>query len=312
MTIVSNNIKYLRRLNSLTQEQFSRRIGIKRSLLGAYEEARANPNLDNLQNMAKIFGTTVDALIKTDIRKIRETPGLNYQSNIANNSQRPPIITENITAPPIATVIDKYFTDNPVGPLQNVNEEAKTHSQSIENQAAVQNVNRQGLDINYEVKQFNSTEKGIPFVNKNELTNYITKRNLNPYLSSLPQIQIPNISYTNARAFVANDEFPSENAIIIGEIIERQALLAEGQHHIIVCHDGRMLFRRIYDHTRIKGCYLLSSDDHKISSTELPENQVVEILKFVAHIGFSVPKTNSQNPRIKNLIDELYRESGRI
>jgi transcriptional regulator with XRE-family HTH domain len=49
MSIVSNNIKYLRRLNGLTQEQFARKIAIKRSLLGAYEEARANPNLTNLK-----------------------------------------------------------------------------------------------------------------------------------------------------------------------------------------------------------------------------------------------------------------------
>eukprot|EP01031_Cornospumella_fuschlensis_P012665 gene12665-15476_t len=76
MSIVSNNIKYLRRLNGLTQEQFSRRIGIKRSLLGAYEEARANPNLENLKTIAQVFGTSVDSLIKTDIRKIRETPGI--------------------------------------------------------------------------------------------------------------------------------------------------------------------------------------------------------------------------------------------
>ena len=76
MSIVSNNLKYLRRLNGLTQEQFSRKIGIKRSLLGAYEEARANPNLDNLKKIASVFGISVDNLIKTDIRKIRETPGL--------------------------------------------------------------------------------------------------------------------------------------------------------------------------------------------------------------------------------------------
>ncbi|RRB07060.1 helix-turn-helix transcriptional regulator [Larkinella rosea] len=76
MSIVSNNIKYLRRLNGLTQEQFARRIGIKRSLLGAYEEARANPNLDNLMSIARAFSTTVDNLLKSDLRKIRETPDL--------------------------------------------------------------------------------------------------------------------------------------------------------------------------------------------------------------------------------------------
>ncbi|RYF61870.1 MAG: XRE family transcriptional regulator, partial [Cytophagaceae bacterium] len=63
MTLVSNNIKYLRKLNGLTQEQFSQRIGIKRSLLGAYEEARANPNWNTLITIAKLFNTSVDQLL---------------------------------------------------------------------------------------------------------------------------------------------------------------------------------------------------------------------------------------------------------
>lgn len=313
MTIVSNNIKYLRRLNGLTQEQFSRRIGIKRSLLGAYEEARANPNLDNLQNMAKMFGTTVDALIKTDIRKIRETPGLNYQNNQVNTINRPSITDVNQEVPPIANVIDKYFTDVPVGLVRNVNQEPET-SQRVDNEAKSieTNVNSFVQPVNYGNSNLQSQLIGIPFVNKNELTNYIAKRTLNPYLNSLPQIVLPNVSSKLARAFAANDEFPNEGAIVIGEIVDRNATIAEGQHHIIICNDGRQLFRRLYDHTRIKGCYLLSSDNHQISSTEIPENQVVEILKFVAHIGYAVPKGNNQNPKIKNLIEELYRESGRI
>lgn len=77
MSLVSNNIKYLRKLNGLTQEQFARRIGIKRSLLGAYEEARANPNYNNLVSMAKAFNTTVDILLKQDLQRIRHTPELN-------------------------------------------------------------------------------------------------------------------------------------------------------------------------------------------------------------------------------------------
>ncbi|CCH01835.1 transcriptional regulator, XRE family [Fibrella aestuarina BUZ 2] len=76
MSLVSNNIKYLRKLNGLTQEQFSQRIGIKRSLLGAYEEARANPNWNTLITIAKLFNTSVDQLLKQDLRKIRETPDL--------------------------------------------------------------------------------------------------------------------------------------------------------------------------------------------------------------------------------------------
>lgn len=76
MTLVSDNIRYLRKLNGLTQEQFSRKINIKRSLLGAYEEGRANPNQQNIQAIAKAFNTTVELLTRQDLRKIRETPSL--------------------------------------------------------------------------------------------------------------------------------------------------------------------------------------------------------------------------------------------
>lgn len=69
MSIVSNNIRTLRKQLGFTQELFAERIGIKRSLLGAYEEGRADPRLNNLQNMACEFGVTVDLLLTRDLTK---------------------------------------------------------------------------------------------------------------------------------------------------------------------------------------------------------------------------------------------------
>ena len=310
MTIVSNNIKYLRRLNGLTQEQFSRKIGIKRSLLGAYEEARANPNLDNLQNMAKMFGTTVDSLIKTDIRKIRETPGLNYQINQPNTKANLVDYIEKPVIEPIANVFVKYFKDVPIENVQNVNTELPHLTENFQRNSFDNIVNNEDNKLNYSENNIVNTLKSIPFVNKHELTNYINRGNLNPYLNSLPQVSLPTLSITNkTRAFFANDDFPIENSIIIGEILESHLPLAEGQHHIIVCKDGRLLFRRVYDNTRHKGCYLLSSDEQDISSTEIPENQVVQILRFMAFMSTTLPKSNKINPKIKNLINELFQES---
>ncbi|GAB4016565.1 helix-turn-helix domain-containing protein [Spirosoma koreense] len=84
MTLVSDNIRYLRKLNGLTQEQFSRKINIKRSLLGAYEEGRANPNQQNIQAIAKAFNTTVELLTRQDLRKLRETPSLSIPLGQSN------------------------------------------------------------------------------------------------------------------------------------------------------------------------------------------------------------------------------------
>ncbi|MBD2754314.1 helix-turn-helix domain-containing protein [Spirosoma validum] len=86
MTLVSDNIRYLRKLNGLTQEQFSRKINIKRSLLGAYEEGRANPNQQNIQAIAKAFNTTVELLTRQDLRKLRETPNLSIPLGQSNKA----------------------------------------------------------------------------------------------------------------------------------------------------------------------------------------------------------------------------------
>lgn len=67
MSIVSNNIKFLRKKDHLTQEQLADKIGIKRSLLGAYEEGRADPRLNNLLKFSEVFNVSVDALISEEI-----------------------------------------------------------------------------------------------------------------------------------------------------------------------------------------------------------------------------------------------------
>ncbi|PIQ47448.1 MAG: transcriptional regulator [Cytophagales bacterium CG12_big_fil_rev_8_21_14_0_65_40_12] len=67
MSIVSENIKHLRKLQKWTQGDFAEKIDIKRSLVGAYEEGRADPRLNNLLNMSKVFSVPVDLLISTDL-----------------------------------------------------------------------------------------------------------------------------------------------------------------------------------------------------------------------------------------------------
>lgn len=67
MSLISNNLKYLRKKENLTQEQMAQQVGIKRSLLGAYEEGRADPRISNLLKFSEIFNLSVDQLIGIDI-----------------------------------------------------------------------------------------------------------------------------------------------------------------------------------------------------------------------------------------------------
>lgn len=70
MTLISNNLKYLRKQKGYTQQELADKVGIKRSLIGAYEEGRADPRIDTLIKIGKVMGLPVDALIKKDLAKL--------------------------------------------------------------------------------------------------------------------------------------------------------------------------------------------------------------------------------------------------
>lgn len=67
MSIANTNLKYLRKLRGWTQEEFANKLKIKRSLLGAYEEERAEPRIDVLEIVADMFKLTLDDLLRKDL-----------------------------------------------------------------------------------------------------------------------------------------------------------------------------------------------------------------------------------------------------
>jgi len=67
MSVANQNMKYLRKLRGWTQEEFSQKLGIKRSLLGAYEEERADPRIDVLEIVCNMFKLTLDDVLRKDL-----------------------------------------------------------------------------------------------------------------------------------------------------------------------------------------------------------------------------------------------------
>ena len=61
------NLKYLRKLRGWTQEEFAIKLNIKRSLIGAYEEERADPRIDVLEIIADMFKLSLDELLLKDL-----------------------------------------------------------------------------------------------------------------------------------------------------------------------------------------------------------------------------------------------------
>lgn len=67
MSQAGQNLKYLRKLRGWTQEEFAEKLGIKRSLIGAYEEERADPRLEVLEIVSDIFKLSLDELLLKDV-----------------------------------------------------------------------------------------------------------------------------------------------------------------------------------------------------------------------------------------------------
>ena len=75
MSVAGQNLRYLRRLRGWTQDEFANKLGIKRSLVGAYEEERAEPRLEVLNVISDMFKVTLDELLRSDLSAVK---GSNY------------------------------------------------------------------------------------------------------------------------------------------------------------------------------------------------------------------------------------------
>jgi transcriptional regulator with XRE-family HTH domain len=67
MSIACQNLKFLRKQKGWTQQEFADKLGIKRSLLGAYEEERAEPRTEVLELVSDMFRVSIDDLLRRDL-----------------------------------------------------------------------------------------------------------------------------------------------------------------------------------------------------------------------------------------------------
>ncbi|MEL6562322.1 MAG: LexA family transcriptional regulator [Bacteroidota bacterium] len=72
MSYISKNIKFLRKKHYFTQETFAEALDIKRSLVGAYEEGRADPRINNLIKICDLFNVSVDVFVNKDVSELSE------------------------------------------------------------------------------------------------------------------------------------------------------------------------------------------------------------------------------------------------
>lgn len=78
MSVAGKNLRFLRKQKGFTQEEFSQKLQIKRSLLGAYEEERAEPRIEVLEIVSELFELSLDTLLRQDLSEGSSSGKLNY------------------------------------------------------------------------------------------------------------------------------------------------------------------------------------------------------------------------------------------
>lgn len=332
MSIVSNNIKYLRRLNGLTQEQFARKIGIKRSLLGAYEEARANPNLTNLKNMALAFGVSVDNLLKNDLRKIRETPDLGLPLAPVNHTPPPPpppLRAEPAAPQPLSAILDKYQRPRPTLRMVSRQVALKPVHATTGSPSLFQRDATYPAKAGFQPPQFNNqydtasngagskhddhqlSHQSIQWVKSSIATDYLHNYQNSTFLNRLPTFQLPNLPSGNYRAFEAGDDFAFPGALLVGAFVRNWYEIKDGTNYVFILRNQGIVYRRAYNQVKIKGILLLSSDIASVPSTEVSIKDVLEVWEVKAFVSLRLPEPAPSVDRIRELVDELRHELDR-
>ncbi|MFN8356078.1 MAG: helix-turn-helix transcriptional regulator [Spirosomataceae bacterium] len=324
MSIVSNNLKYLRRLNGLTQEQFARRIGIKRSLLGAYEEARANPNLDNLLMIAKVFGVTVDQMLKHDLRKVRETPDLTGQglsSLLKSTNETSPQVEEKSFAEEkqpsyseepksLSSIVDKYYrSENSINLVAQKVVPKSVFSEPpspVVEPPTPKVVHSEPPMANY--YQFST----IQLVRQSQFSEYVQRHQQLDFLRALPVFNLPGLPKGDYRAFEAGDDFTFPGGLLIGAFVKNWFEIQDGKHYVLVTKNHGILYRRVYNQLNIKGILIVSSDLEYITSTEFTIKEVVEVWEMKAFVSQTLPTPTLSLHRISQLVEELQQELERV
>ncbi|MEK6477084.1 helix-turn-helix transcriptional regulator [Catalinimonas sp. 4WD22] len=334
MNTASQNIRYLRRKYQFTQEQMAQKLGIKRSLLGAYEEARANPRLEVLVKAAELFNVSVDQLVSKPLSrplkeslKTRQSP--TGQSGTRQSGTRQSGTRQSGTYPDRMRhlheeeVEDEFYDEYLPGEEQsddqvnNLIDEGDERSKQSPQKRPYLPPRR----IDFPSTDNKKSLQRVRLVMESEFKHYFYNAVERDYLESLPELTLPLPSSSDHyRAFeVADDAMQPVNrgAIVVGSRIESIQKLKDGKPHVLITRTEGVLFRRVFNHISRSGNLLLEANNQIYERISLPVlGKEVEAWEVVLYISAEDPyqfsPTQSSEamdlPRLTSIVLELQQE----
>ncbi len=88
MSKIAKNIRHLRDLKNLTQQELANKLNVTKARIGSYEESRSEPSAEMLIKFSNYFHIAIDALLRGDLTKTN----LDGLMKIGNNRLLFPVI----------------------------------------------------------------------------------------------------------------------------------------------------------------------------------------------------------------------------
>ena len=131
---IANRLQQMRKKNNLSQEELAAKIGVSRQAVSKWERAEASPDTDNLILLAKLYGISLDELVRTDNQPETESQGISLKKD-----------DYGYTEEPVKEVIPENYTDEEIYPGRS--------AQDIETNNSIPQGSPFGADIDDEEKK---------------------------------------------------------------------------------------------------------------------------------------------------------------
>lgn len=70
---LNENIAVQRKMKNLSQDELASKLNVSRQAISKWETGKTSPDIENLMQLSKIFGITVDKLIGNEFKEVEET-----------------------------------------------------------------------------------------------------------------------------------------------------------------------------------------------------------------------------------------------
>lgn len=257
MNRLAQNLVILRQKQGLKQAEIAEKTGIKRNTWSNWENAVAQPSLDDLTSIAQFFDISLDDLITSDLENVHPMgTGRSGKKGQKSPSKSP-------SNSPSNQVLTAAFRDT-------------------ERMPHVVTVDREGRE-------------NIAYVPIRAKAGYLAGHADPQFISTLPTYNFPGLQNATFRMFEieGHSMIPTfdDTDIIIGRFVENLSTVRNDRIHVIVTKNDGILVKRVLNRVVSDGKLILNSDNQKDPRDYPP---IIVNVEDVIEVWYGVAKFTRQ------------------